>query len=167
MNKLFKPDEVGSYPVNVQSDFDQYYFENEVVKKFVKTGVDNEGDDVGYIQEKVIVHKRLIKDVVAQDADSVGVEPYLKMMALSGQSLPDVSFTDEINDFTQFPEDVGDAMRLGDKANALYASLPEEIRRNYTLDQFMQSDYEKIVSDYLALKKAEIEAAQKGGSENV
>lgn len=133
--------------VSSQKDFDKYYIDYEVKKVARKTG---DGEDDFVIEDKVIVHRRLISEVVNAEADQVGVEAYLRRLALSGESIPDVVTSDEVVDYTKFPQTTAEQMKMQDNALAAFEKLPKELTQGMTYEQFLQSDIQKLLDDYYA-----------------
>lgn len=144
-----------------EKDFDQTYKEVELKKKLVPLGPAGEDGEIPYTEEIVeIVHETPIKDVIASQNDSCGLEAYLKPYRLQGIEPPEVVVGEGLQDFTQFDE-VGD-LRASGTVEKLFGSLPEEIQAQYgsperLLREINDAAIEDFAKKYIAerLKKPE------------
>lgn len=139
-----------------EKGFDKYYIDYEIKNKVKKTG---EGDEDYVIEPVIIEHKRLIKEVVNAEVSDVGVEAYLKRLAASGESLPDVGYSDiskaPIVDTTKFPETTGDFVKMSNDAKARFAKLPRELTNGMSYEEFISADMSKLISSYLNKVKSQ------------
>lgn len=119
-----------------QKDFDKYYIDRTVKQVVKKTG---EGEDDFILVEKVIETKRDISKVINAQAGDVGIEAYLKNYELSGEPIPDVNVGDEVQDFTNMPDSLAEAILLGEKSRKLYDSLPSELKGKMGIEEFVSS----------------------------
>lgn len=132
-----------------QKDFDETYKSIELKKKIVPLGPADENGEVPYTEQLVeIVSETPIKDVIAAQNDSCGLEAYLKPYRAAGELPPDAEFTDRINDFTQF-DDVGDLRQSG-MVEKLYASLPQELKDQYgNPEKLLKEVNDAVIEDYV------------------
>lgn len=126
-----------------QKDFDQCYKESTIKQRVKKIG-DGENDFI--IEEYEEIKEIPIREVIDAQVDEVGIEAYIRPYQLAGVSLPDVEVLDDVQDFTQFPEDPADAAKVGDAMMKNFYSLdpalrgdaktPEEFLANLTQEKF-------------------------------
>lgn len=122
--------------------FDKYYIDRSVKETFVKTGVDESGDELGVVKLKVIDKKIDIDEFLQSQADSVGVESYIRALGVQGVDINDCStvIDEKINDFSQCPDTLADTLMLGDKAREAFSNLDPELKGNHTtLEGFLSS----------------------------
>ena len=93
-----KPEEVlsvGPFGVRIdapaKTDFDKYYYEPEYKDVFKKTGVDVDGDETGVIEQKCVIKKIDIAELINSQADSVGVEAYMKALLVQGVDINELT----------------------------------------------------------------------------
>lgn len=144
-----------------EKDFDTTYKEVELKKKLVPLGPADEDGEIPYTEEIIeIVHETPIKDVIAAQEDSCGLEAYLKPYRVQGIEPPQVEIGEGVQDFTQF-DDVGD-LRASGTVEKLFGSLPVEIQAEYgsperLLREINDAAIEDFAKKYIAekMKKSE------------
>lgn len=120
-----------------QKDFDKYYFdvtEKEVFKPSGEKDADT-GEQLGVVEKKLIVKKIDIAEMLKSQLDSVGVESYMRALALQGDSIENyhtVVDENKIQDFSQMPEDLAGVMTAGDKAKEAFANLDPALKGDHT-----------------------------------
>ena len=86
-----------------KSDFDKYYIDCVYKDIYRKVGIDADGEEYGVLEVKAVEKKRDIAEYINSQADTVGVESYMKALAIQGVSGDDF-FTnvdlDKVQDFT-------------------------------------------------------------------
>ena len=127
-----------------KDDFDKYYYDVKEVEVFKATGQkDEEGNELGISEKKLIVKKVDIQEFINQDIDSVGVEAYMRALALQGESIDDyhtVVDKEKIQDFSQMPDNLADTLAIGDEAKKAFANLDPALKGNHTtLEGFLNS----------------------------
>lgn len=141
-----------------EKGFDKYYVDYEIRNKVKKTG---EGDEDYVIEPVIIEHKRLIEEVVNAEVSDVGVEAYLRRLAVSGESLPDVAYSDiskaPVVDTTKFPETTGDFVKMTNSARERFSKLPRELTQGMSYEEFVNADMSKLISSYLNKIKSRTE----------
>lgn len=139
MEKIKKTNPFIVYPLEVpgQADFDQEYESIEIYDKVVKVG---EGDEDFVIVKDVKKTKRLIKDVVNADKDSVGVENIIKQVLRTGDtSLLPIDKGDCNVDLVGAPESLMDLKNLGVDAEKAYNSLPADLVKGLDMKTFVEN----------------------------
>ena len=133
-----------------EKDFDQTYKEIHLLKKLVPVGEKNdEGEYLDYLEEITEeIIETPIKDVIAAQDDSCGLEAYLRPYRMAGQLPPDVEIDpSKINDFTQFDE-VGD-LRVSGAVEKLFSSLPEDLQAEYgSPEKLLREVNDSIIESY-------------------
>lgn len=137
--------------------------EHLIVKKGVPIGEDGEVT----IQEEYIETKRYNRqEYINSFRDDVGVLNMLKKCnaGLLNPATLACSFDKNlpINDISDVPTDVGDALQLVDDARKLYASLPAALKAGMDFNTFCATFDQKKFDAYIAAEKAKAVEAQKG-----
>ena len=153
---------VGPFGVRInapaQGNFDKYYYEYEYKEVFKDSGVvDENGDRLGVVETKVIEKKIDIAELINSQADSVGVEAYMKALMVQGVDPAECNtvVSEEINDFSQCPDNLADTMLLGDKAKAAFESLDPALKGNHTtIEGFLNSLDKETLEKYYKSKLA-------------
>ena len=139
-----------------QKDFDKYWIDR-VVKQVVKKTGDGEEDFI--LVDKVIESKRDIAKEIHAQAGDVGIEAYIRQFEIAGEPIPDVNLSDEVQDFTNMPGSLADAVLLGENARKLYASLPSELKGKMSMDEFVsgftQEKFDNFIASLMPPKKEE------------
>lgn len=120
-----------------QKDFDKDYEKISILDKVIKTG---EGEEDFIVKKIVVVEKQPIAEVVAVDADSVGVYNIMKSLAFQrdpGQFAD--SGSGEVVDMTGAPEDLMQLKQLGVDAEKAFAALPEDLTKGLDMASFVNS----------------------------
>lgn len=143
--------------------WDEYYIDRKLVDSVVKTG---EGDHDFIIVKKVIEDKTSIKELIASQADDVGLENILKKFAVTGDPgiLPEaVTDNNEIADFTQMPQDLIEAQNLFSAQEEAFKSLPEELVKGRSFGEFMAHINQDEFNVWQAALKAKLEPKKEEG----
>ena len=139
--------------------------EQLIVKKAVPIGDDGEVSVV----EEVIESKRYNRqEYINSFREDVGILNILKKVnaGLINPATLACSFDLKapIQDFSDIPTDVGDAVALVDQAHKLYASLPAELKAGLDFNTFCSTFDQKKYDAYMASVKAKQEAAAAASS---
>lgn len=138
-----------------QKDFDQTYKEVTIKKRVKKIG---DGDEDFIIEEFEEVKEIPINEVLASQVDSVGIEAYMRPYTLAGESLPEVRVTDDIQDFTGFPEDPADAIKVGDSMMKTFNNLDPALKGDAKdVESFLNSLTKDKIDAYIASKFVNVE----------
>ena len=143
-----------------QVGFSKYYIDREVKEVFKSTGQkDADGSELGVVVLKVIDHKVDIAELLESQRDTVGVDAYVKALALQGENINDYATVidqEKVNDFSKMPDTLADVMTAGDKAKAAFAKMDPALKGNHTtIEGFLNSLTKESVDAYL---KGRIEA---------
>lgn len=151
-----------------QSDFDKYYFDIKEKDVFKKVSVDADGEELGVIEKKFIVKKIDINEYLESQRDSVGVEAYMKALAIQGDSIENYNTVidkDKVVDFSQMPDTLAEVLTAGDKAKEAFANMDPALKGNHTtIEGFLNSLSKDVIDAYIkgkvdaALPKQEVEA---------
>lgn len=155
-------------PIEIEKEvgFDKYYIDLELKEVFKKTGVDSNGDEIGIAEIKVIESKRDIKEFINSQNDDVGIEAYLRKLAIQGIELGNTKVNDDIIDLTHAPTDLIEAAAIGDNAKKLFNSLDPALTQGKSYQDFMTSLSNEILKAYIDKKTAEsVTAKTEGGKE--
>lgn len=139
-----------------QKDFDKYYIDRVVKQVVKKTG---EGEDDFILVDKVIETKRdIAKEIHAQSGDA-GIDAYIRQYELIGEPIPDVVVGEDVQDFTEMPETLADAVLLGERSRKLFASLPKDLVGKMSYDEFIsnftQEKFDAYISSLMPPKEEE------------
>lgn len=137
-----------------KSDFDKYYIDREVKQVFKATGQkDENGNDLGVAVQVVIDKKIDIHELLESQRDTVGVDAYIKALTLQGENINDYStFVEQenIQDFSQMPDTLADAMMLGDNAKRAFDKMDPALKGNHTtIEGFLNSLTKENVEAYI------------------
>lgn len=143
-----------------KKDFDKYYYDVKEVEVFKATGqVDEEGNELGTAEKKLIIKKIDIQEFIDQDADSVGVEAYMRALALQGDSIEDFHTEvdkEKVQDFSLMPDNLADTLAIGDEAKKAFANLDPALKGNHTtVEGFLNSLTQENIDAYI---KGRVEA---------
>ena len=141
-------------------DFDKYYIDRQVITVFKSTGQkDEDGNDLGVAEQKVIDKKVDIQELLESQRDSVGVESYIKALTLQGENIDDyntVIDSEKVNDFSEMPDSLAEVMLAGDRAKQAFANMDPALKGNHTtIEGFLNSLTKDSVDSYI---KGRIEA---------
>ena len=120
-------------------DFDEFYIDYEV-KQVVKKVGDGEEDFI--IEDKVIEHKRDIRQEINSQADQVGVYNLMKRIALTGDDslMPEpMPKTGVTSDFTGVPDNLLDADLLAKQRIEQFNALPDSLKKGRSFEEFMST----------------------------
>lgn len=136
-----------------KKDFDKYYIDYKV-KKIVKPLPGGKEDDY-ILESKVVEVRKDIRQLIQSQSDEVGLDNMLKKFAMSGDlsTLPPQMNNGEIQDITNLPQDNAEYFVYIHKLAAEYESLPADLRKDMTLDQFVKSMTDDQIKAYLDSKK--------------
>lgn len=130
-----------------QTGFDKYYIDRVVKQVVKKTG---EGEDDFILVDKVIETKRDIDEVIHAQAGDAGIEAYIRQYEMIGESIPDVEVTDDVADFTEMPDNLADAILLGENSRKLFASLPKDLVGKMNYEEFISNFTQEKFDAYMA-----------------
>lgn len=155
-----------------KKDFDKYYYEVNYRDVFKESGeVDPDtGDKLGVIESKPCVKKIDIVEYLKSQADGVGVEAYMKALALNGTPIGDFDTVvdDKIIDMSNAPETLADAMLLGDNARKAFANLDPALKGEHTtIEGFLNSLDQNKLDNYIRSRIEALTPAKKEVKENV
>ena len=148
-----------------QKNFDKYYIDREVKEVFVKTGVDENGDEIGVVKHKIIDHKIDISEFLESQRDTVGVESYIRALGVQGVDIADCStvIDDKINDFSECPDTLADTLMIGDRAKEAFANLDPELKGNHTtLEGFLSSLSPETLEKFYKQKLGVVDTPKEG-----
>lgn len=141
-----------------QDDFDKYYID-QVVKQVVKKVGDGEDDFI--LVDKVIETKRDIQKEIHAQAGDVGIEAYVRQFELAGETVSDVVLSDDVQDFTNMPDNLADAVLLGENSRKMFASLPKELVGKMSYEEFIanftQEKFDAYVASLIPPKEEKVE----------
>lgn len=136
-----------------QKDFDKYYLEVSEKEVFKDSGEkDEEGNSLGVSSIKLIVKKIDIHDYLESQRDTVGVENYMRSLALQGVDINELntSVDDNIQDFSQLPDTLADVLTAGDKAKAAFAKLDPALKGSHTtIEGFLNGLTQETIDSYI------------------
>ena len=143
-----------------QKDFDKYYYEVSEIDVFKESGqVDPDtGDKLGVIEKKVVSKKIDIDEFIQSQADSVGVDAYVRALALQGESINDYNtvVSDEIDDYSKMPDTLADVMMAGDRAKAAFDAMDPALKGSHTtIEGFLNGLSQESLDAYI---KARVDA---------
>lgn len=144
-----------------QSGWDETYKSVEIKKRLVALGPADENGEIPYTEEVYeVVTETPIKDVIASQEDSCGLEAYLKPYRLAGTLPPDVEVSDKVQDFTQF--DAAGDFRVSGKVDELFASLPVELQQKYgSPESLLKNITDAVIAEYVSCKVNEKPVVEK------
>lgn len=142
-----------------KKDFDKYYLEVSEKEVFKDSGEkDEEGNRLGISEKKLIIKKIDIHEFLESQRDTVGVESYMRSLALQGENIDDYHTVvdDKIQDFSQMPDNLADVMTAGDKAKAAFAKLDPALKGSHTtIEGFLNGLTQETIDSYI---KGRVEA---------
>lgn len=130
-------------------EFDKYYIKRQI--KFIPVPVQDGSDDY-VLDMKVIDEKEDIEQVINSQAEGVGLQAMMDKYQRTGDPsvLPQpIKTTDDIVDFTQLPQDNAEYFEYIHALAEKYESLPIELRKDMTAEDFVRNVTNKQVDDYL------------------
>lgn len=134
-------------------EFDKYYFDPEYREVYRKAGVDAEGEEYGVIETKVIIKKRDIAEFINSQADTVGVEAYMRALTVQGDSIDNYNTQidmEKVNDYSEMPDTLADVMTSGDKAKEAFAKLDPALKGGHTtIEGFLGSLTQESIDAYI------------------
>jgi hypothetical protein len=149
-NSVCNPFLVSNVPTKFQDNFDEFYVDYEI-KQVVKKVGDGEEDFI--IEDKVIEHKRDIKQEINAQADDVGVYNLMKRVALTGDDslMPEpMPKTGVTSDYTNVPDNLLDADLMAKQRIAEFDSLPDALKKGRSFEEFMSSFTQDEFSAWLS-----------------
>lgn len=145
--------------------WDKYYFNVELKDRVVKTG---EGDEDFVIEKKEVITKTSIKEVIDSQANDVGLDNILRKFALTGDEsiLPQNVNTDgRVLDMSGMPEDLVDAQNYFAAMKAKFDSLPADLVKGRSFDEFMSNLTQAEYDAYFASIRPKEKEVKKDGEE--
>lgn len=143
-----------------KSEFDKYYFDIDYKEVYKKAGIDAEGEEFGVIEIKPIIKKRDIAEYLKSQADTVGVEAYMRALTIQGDSIDNYNTQvdkGKVNDYSDMPDSLADVMTAGDKAKEAFAKLDPALKGSHTtIEGFLNSLSKDTIDTYI---KGKVEAA--------
>lgn len=142
--------------VDTSDHRDDYIVEHLIIKKGVPIGEDNE--EVSVVEEYIETKKYKRQEYINSFRDEVGIVNMLKKVNAGllnpGVLAANFDLHDENNviDISNVPEDIGDAMSMVDNAHKLYSSLPIELTKNMSFNDFCQKFDQKAFDRYIESK---------------
>ena len=130
-----------------QKDFDKYYIDITIKQVVKKTG---DGEDDFILVDKEIITKRDISKTINAQASDVGIEAYLRNYEISGEPIPEVNVTDDVQDFTGMPGSLADAILLGENSRKKFASLPSDLKGKMSYEEFMASFTQEMFDQFIS-----------------
>lgn len=130
-----------------QKDFDKYYIDRVVKQVVKKTG---DGEDDFILLDKVIENKRDIAKEIHAQAGDAGIDAYIRQYEIMGESIPDVSVSEDIQDFTGMPSTLADAVLLGENSRKLFSSLPKELVGKMNYEEFIANFTQEKFDAYMS-----------------
>lgn len=120
-----------------RTEFDQDYINVTIFDKVERTG---EGDDDFSVVKDVRYDKQPIKEVVEADAESVGVYNIMKQVLRTGDtSLLPVDKGNPLVDIVDAPENLMELKAYGEKAEANFRNLPDDLTKGLDMKAFAES----------------------------
>lgn len=137
-----------------KKDFDKYYLDVEEKIVFKDTGeVDLEtGDKLGVSESKLVIKKIDIQERLNAEAKTVGVDAYVKALALQGEDISSYATEvgDKVQDFSNMPETLAETLTMGDKAKEAFAKLDPALKGNHTtLEGFLNSLTQESIDNFI------------------
>lgn len=150
-----------------QEGFDKYYYEIQEKTVFKSTGQkDDDGNDLGVADTVYIAKKIDIHDFLESQRDSVGVESYVRALALQGENIDDYNTQvgEKVDDYSEMPDTLADVMMAGDNAKKAFADLDPELKGGHTtIEGFLNSLSKDVIDKYIAGKLEALNPAKKEG----
>lgn len=151
-----------------QDNFDKYYYDVTEKVIFKSTGQkDDDGNDLGVAESVFVVKKIDIKELLDSQKDDVGVDSYIKSLALQGDDIN--SFitqvdAEKINDFSELPDTLAETMLLGDRAKKAFEDLDPELKGGHTtIEGFLNGLSKDVIDKYIAGKLEALNPVKKEG----
>lgn len=147
-------------PVGIK-EYDKYYIKRQI--KFVPVPV-QEGVDDYVLDMRVIDEKEDIAQLINSQADGVGLQAMIDKFERTGDPsvLPQpVNATDDVVDFTKLPQDNAEYFEYIHALAEKYESLPIELRKDMTAEDFVRNVTNKQVEDYLNTLKSPVKVEEK------
>lgn len=136
--------------------------EHLIVKKGVPIGEDGE---VSVVEDYIETKRYNRQEYINSFREDVGILNILKKVnaGLINPATLACSFDTKapINDITDIPTDVGDALNLVDRAHKMYASMPAELKAGMDFNTFCQTFDQAKFDAYLKSKQPKEEGGAK------
>lgn len=140
------------YNAPAKKDFDKYYDDVTLKEVYRSAGKDADGEEYGVIEQKLIIKKIDIDELINSQADTVGVAAYMRALAIQGDSIDNYAtqVSDKIDDFSEMPDTLADTMMLGDKAKEAFEKMDPTLRGNHTtIEGFLNSLSKESIEAYI------------------
>lgn len=135
------------------AEFDKYYDDIEYKEIYRKAGVDAQGEEFGVIEVKAIVRKKDISDLINSQADTVGVDAYMRALTVQGDSIDNYNTVvdeEKVNDYSGLPDSLAEVMTSGDKAIEAFAKLDPALKDGHTtIEGFLGSLTQEKLDAYI------------------
>lgn len=145
---------------SLQCDFDKYYVDGNFKEVYRKAGIDASGEEFGVIEIKACPSKRDIAEFINSQADTVGVDAYMRALAIQGDSIDNYNTVvneDKVVDYSKMPDTLADVMTAGDKAKAAFDKLDPALKDGHTtIEGFLGSLTQEKIEAYI---KGKVDAA--------
>lgn len=145
-----------------QKNFDKFYINRQIKQVVQKTG---EGDEDFIIVQKEVDEKIDIVQSIQSQACDAGIDAFLKPYLSSNEPVPGVAVSNEVNDFTKYPETLADAIAIGEKAKVAFASLDPNLTKGQDFETFIKNMTQDAFLDYLNSVTPKEEETPKGKEE--
>ena len=136
--------------------------EHLIIKKGVPIGEDGE---VSVVEDYIETKRYNRQEYINSFREDVGILNILKKVnaGLINPATLACSFDTKapINDITDIPTDVGDALSLVDRAHKLYASIPADLKAGMDFNTFCQTFDQAKFDAYLKSKQSQEEGDAK------
>ena len=136
--------------------------EHLIIKKGVPIGEDGE---VSVVEDYIETKRYNRQEYINSFREDVGILNILKKVnaGLINPATLACSFDTKapINDITDIPTDVGDALSLVDRAHKLYASMPADLKAGMDFNTFCQTFDQAKFDAYLKSKQSQEEGDAK------
>lgn len=135
-----------------------YYIDREIVLKTVITGYEDKEctKPIGSMVPVVVENKKDIKILVNSHADEVGVVNILNRIIKTGDMSLLQAREAQYIDTTQLPQSLGEVQAKAIALESIYANIPEDLKKDMSLDQFVKTmTDERVKAYYDGLKNVE------------
>ena len=153
VKKTLKSPFIDRFTSSKQSDFDKYYDDIEYKDVYRKAGVDAQGEEYGVIEVKAIVKKRDIAEYINSQADTVGVDAYMRALTVQGDSIDNYNTVvdeEKVIDYSNMTDSLAEVMTSGDKAKEAFAKLDPALKDGHTtIEGFLGSLTQEKLDAYI------------------
>ena len=137
-----------------KEDFDKYYLDVAEKSVFKETGEldPDTGEKLGVVETKLVVKKIDIQERLNAEAETVGIDAYVKALALQGEDIATHSteVSDKVQDFSNMPDNLADTLLIGDKAKEAFAKLDSALKgKHTTIEGFLNSLTQENIDNFI------------------